>query len=108
MRRRLLAALAALLLAALGAVVLLAYVRGADSRALAGVQTVGVLVVDQPIPEGTPAEDLTALVRTEQLPARAAVPGRVSDLSALAGEVATVDLQPGEQLLASRFAAPGA
>lgn len=106
MRRRLLAALAALVLAALGAVVLLAYVRGADARALAGMQTVDVLVVDRPVPEGTPGEELAELVRTERLPARAAVPGAVTDLDELAGRVATVDLQPGEQLLAARFAAP--
>jgi pilus assembly protein CpaB len=106
LRRRLLAALAALVLAALGAVVLLAYVRGADARALAGVQTVDVLVVDRPVPEGTPGEELAELVRTERLPARAAVPGAVTDLDELAGRVATVDLQPGEQLLAARFAAP--
>ena len=106
MRRRLLAALAALVLAALGAVVLLAYVRGADARALAGVQTVDVLVVDRPVAEGTPGEELAELVRTERLPARAAVPGAVTDLDELAGRVATVDLQPGEQLLAARFAAP--
>jgi pilus assembly protein CpaB len=55
---------------------------------------------------GTRAEDLAPLVRTEQLPAKAAVAGRVTDLAALAGEVVTVDLQPGEQLLDSRFAAP--
>ncbi|SHN66501.1 pilus assembly protein CpaB [Geodermatophilus obscurus] len=106
MRRRLIAALAALVLAATGAVVLLAYVRGADARALAGVQTVDVLVVDRPVAEGTPGEDLAALVRTERLPAKAAVPGGVTDLDALTGRVATVDLQPGEQLLATRFAAP--
>jgi pilus assembly protein CpaB len=106
LRRRLLAALAALVLAALGAVVLLAYVRGADARALAGVQTVDVLVVDRPVPEGTPGEELAELVRTERLPARAAVPGAVTDLDELAGRVATVDLQPGEQLLAARFAPP--
>jgi pilus assembly protein CpaB len=106
LRRRLLAALAALVLAALGAVVLLAYVRGADDRALAGLQTVDVLVVDRPVPEGTPGEELAELVRTERLPARAAVPGAVTDLDELAGRVATVDLQPGEQLLAARFAAP--
>jgi pilus assembly protein CpaB len=105
-RRRLLAATAALLLAATGAVVLLAYVRGADARALAGVRTVDVLVVDQPVPEGTPGEELADLVRTERLPAKAAVPGLVTDLDELAGRVATVDLQPGEQLLAPRFAAP--
>ena len=106
MRRRLLAALAALLLAATGAVVLLAYVRGADARALAGVQTVEVLVVDRPVAEGTPAGDLADLVRTEQLPAKAAIEGRVTDLDELSGQVATADLQPGEQLLAARFAAP--
>jgi pilus assembly protein CpaB len=106
LRRRLLAALAALVLAALGAVVLLAYVRGADDRALAGLQTVDVLVVDRLVPEGTPGEELAELVRTERLPARAAVPGAVTDLDELAGRVATVDLQPGEQLLAARFAAP--
>ncbi len=106
MRRRLLAALAALLLAATGAVVLLAYVRGADARALAGVETLDVLVVDQPVAEGTPGEDLAGLVRTERLPAKAVVPGGIADLGELAGQVATSDLQPGEQLLAARFAAP--
>ncbi len=106
MRRRLLAATAALVLLLVGTVVLVAYVRGADSRALAGVRTVEVLVVDQLIPEGTPADELTALVRTDVVPAKAALKGRVTDLDALAGQVATVDLQPGEQLLASRFAAP--
>ena len=106
MRRRLIAALAALVLAAAGAVVLLAYVRGADARALAGVQTVDVLMVDRPVAEGTPGEDLADLVRTERLPAKAAVPGGVTDLDALSGQVATADLQPGEQLLAARFAAP--
>ncbi|SDM64333.1 pilus assembly protein CpaB [Geodermatophilus siccatus] len=106
MRRRLLAALAALLLAATGAVVLLAYVRGADARALAGVRTVDVLVVDLPVAEGTPGDQLAELVRTERLPAKAAVPGAVTDLGELAGRVATVDLQPGEQLLAARFAVP--
>ncbi len=106
MRRRLLAAVAALVLVAAGTVVLLAYVRGADARALAGVRTVEVLVVDQPVPQGTPAEELGGLVRTEVLPAKAAVDGRVGDLEQLAGQVATVDLEPGEQLLAGRFAAP--
>ncbi|MGY1712395.1 Flp pilus assembly protein CpaB [Geodermatophilus sp. SYSU D00758] len=106
MRRRLLAAFAALLLAGGGAVVLLAYVRDADSRALAGVRTVEVLVVDQPVPAGTPAGELAALVRTEPLPAKAAVEGRVTDLADLEGQVAAVDLQPGEQLLSSRFSRP--
>ena len=104
--RRLLAALAALLLAAVGAVVLIAYVGAADERALEGVQTVEVLVVAEPIPAGTSGEDLADLVDTELVPAKSAVEGRVRDLRALSGQVATVDLKRGEQLLAARFAAP--
>jgi pilus assembly protein CpaB len=106
MRRRLLAACAALVLLIAGSLVLLGYVHSADARALAGTRTVQVLVVDELVPEGTPASALPDFVRTELLPAKAALAGRVTDLSSLAGRVATVDLQPGEQLLASRFQRP--
>ena len=106
MRRRLIAAFAALLLTGAGAVVLLAYVRGADARALAGTETVQVLVVRAPVPVGTPAEELGAMVATELFPAKAVADGAVRDLSALTGRVTTVDLQPGEQLLGTRFAQP--
>jgi pilus assembly protein CpaB len=105
-RRRLLAACAAILLLVVGSFVLLAYVRGADERALAGVQTVEVLVVDELIPEGTPGDELEQLVRTEVVPAKVALGGRVTDLADLADRVTSVDLQPGEQLLAARFVAP--
>jgi pilus assembly protein CpaB len=104
--RRFLAAFAALLLLAVGTGVLLTYVQGADSRALAGVRSVDVLVADELIPEGTTADQLDALVRTETVPAKTAVDGRVTDLDALAGRVATVDILPGEQLFAGRFARP--
>jgi pilus assembly protein CpaB len=103
MRRRLLAAFAAIVLLCAGTVVLLAYVRGADARALAGVQTIEVLVADQQIPEGTSADELATLVRTEVLPQKAVLDGRVTDLGELAGQVATADIQQGEQLLAVRF-----
>ena len=106
MRRRILAAVAALVLLLAGTIVLLAYVRGADARAMAGLRTTEVLVADQVIPAGTPAADLTALVRTDVLPEKAVLDGRVSDLDDLAGQVTSVDLQPGEQLLAARFTAP--
>jgi len=105
-RRRLLAAIAALVLLVAGTLVLLAYVQGADARALAGTRTVEVLVVDQLVPEGTSGDELTEFVTTETLPAKAVLDGRVTDLSDLSGRVATVDLQVGEQLLKSRFARP--
>ena len=104
--RRLLAALAALLLLVVGTAVLVAYVHGADSRALAGVRTVDVLVADELIPEGTSADEVAGMVRTETVPAKTALDGRVTDLDALTGRVATVDLLPGEQLLVARFAQP--
>ena len=104
--RRILAALAALLLLVVGSVVLLGYVHGADARALAGVRTVDVLVADELIPEGTSGDQLDSLVRTEVMPAKTAVAGRVTDLASLTGRVATVDILPGEQLLSGRFARP--
>ncbi len=108
MRRRLLAASAALVLFVVGTLVLVAYVRGADARALAGASPVQVLVVDQPVPAGTSGDELADFVTTETVPAKAAVEGRVTDLSELTGLVATTDLQPGEQLLAGRFQNPDA
>src|SRR3954453_9662888 len=106
MRRRLLAASAALVLFVVGALVLVAYVRGADARALAGAQPVQVLVVDQLVPAGTPGDGLAEFVRSDTVPAKAAVAGRVTDLDELTGLVATTDLEPGEQLLAGRFERP--
>ena len=103
MRRRLLAAAAALVLAALGGAVLLAYARGADARAMAGLKTQTVLVTTGRVPAGTPASGLQAQVRTEVLPATAVVPGAVQDLAALGSQVTTAELEPGEQLLAARF-----
>jgi pilus assembly protein CpaB len=105
-RRRFLAAIVALVLLVVGTAVLLAYVHGADSRALAGTRTVDVLVVDKLIPTGTAGSDVAGMVRTEVVPAKVAMPGRVTDLASLSGRVATVDLQPGEQLLSGRFVRP--
>jgi pilus assembly protein CpaB len=104
MKRRVLSGVAAVVLAAVGAVLLLSYVGAADQRAMAGLQTVNVLVVTKQIAKGTSADELQALVTSKQLPAVAVPSGAVSELSQLVGQVATSELEPGEQLLASRFA----
>lgn len=106
MRRRVLGGVAAFLLAVIGAALLLSYVAGADRRALAGVEAVSVLVVTEPIAKGTAGDRLTSSVKAKMLPAVALGPGAVDQLSQLTGKVATTDLVPGEQLLASRFADP--
>lgn len=98
--------MAAVVLAVFGALVLVGYARGADQRAMAGMKTAAVFVVSETIPSGTPGDQLTGKVRLEAVPAKAAVPGRVTDLKDLKGKVTTVDLQPGEQLLLSRFSSP--
>jgi pilus assembly protein CpaB len=105
-KRRLLAALAAVLSAAVGAGLLLGYVNSADRRAMAGMQTSSVLVAAKDVPSGTDGVALADLVVTKTLPVAALAPGAVHDLAALQGLVATTDLKRGEQVLASRFADP--
>jgi pilus assembly protein CpaB len=105
-KRRVLGGVAAILLAAVGAVLLLTYVGAADERAMSGMRSVSVLVVTKPVAEGTLGEQLTSLVTAKELPAIAVTAGAVADLAQLAGQVATTDLKPGEQLLSSRFVDP--
>jgi pilus assembly protein CpaB len=108
MPRRIIAAVAAVLLAVLGAVVLINTVRGADARARAGEQLVDVLVVGSEVAAGTSADSVGGSVSVQQVPQRLVAPGAVADLSALAGRVATASLLPGEQVVAGRFADPAA
>ncbi len=103
MKTRLIGAILAVLLATAGAVVLIGYVRTADARAADGAQFVTAYVVTTEIPSGTPAEQIGNLITAKEIPALAAVPGRVTRLSALSGLVSNVVLKPGEQLLSSRW-----
>ncbi|MDQ1538280.1 MAG: pilus assembly protein CpaB [Actinomycetota bacterium] len=106
MNRRLIGLLSAIGLAAVGTLLLVGYVNTAEARATEGEKLVDVLVVSQPIEAGTPAEDITSEVRTEQVPAKVQAQDAVSDLKSLHGLVAAVDLVPGEQLVKSRFVTP--
>ena len=105
-KRRIAAALVAVLLASGAGLVLVTYVKGADQRALQGMEGVRVLVVAKGIKSGSLAEGLGQQVSTELMPARTVVAGALTSLSAVRGQVTTSDLAPGEQLLASRFADP--
>lgn len=106
MRRTIISVVAAVLLASVGTLVLLGYVRGAEARALAGLETIEVLVLSEDVERGTPAEELTRAVITERIPAKVRANGSVTTLADLAGRVAAVDLLAGEQIVASRFATP--
>lgn len=96
----------AVLLAVVGTAALISYVRGVEARAAAGQRQVQVLVVDEHVEEGTAAEALGEHVSLQDVPAQVVAAGSVSSLDQLAGQVSTASLEPGEQLLASRFVDP--
>lgn len=106
MNKRILGIVAAVVLAAFGTVVLVAFVKGAESRALAGEETVEVLVVSEEVARNTEVTDLADRVVTERVPAKVRAQGSVTDLDALEGRVTAVNLMPGEQLVESRFITP--
>lgn len=107
MQRRLIAAIAAVILAGIGAILLFNYVSNADARAMAGQEPTQVLVVTKDIPAGTLGKTLSGSVQMTTLPKAAIAPGALTSLDGVAEMATTVDLQPGEQLIQSRFAAPG-
>lgn len=108
MIRRIVVALVALLIAAVGGVLTFLYASGADARAMANMSPAQVLIVAEPIAAGTPSESLSRSLAVSEIPSSAVVPGGVTDLADVAGMVTVTDLQPGEQLLAARFEAPEA
>jgi pilus assembly protein CpaB len=106
MRTRIIAVAVAAVLAIVGAVVLVVAVRSADQAATAGAQLQSVLVVRTEVPAGTAADHLGDTVTVEQIPAKFVADDAVTDVVDLAGLVAAVTLEPGEQVLASRFSSP--
>lgn len=106
MKSRVLAAVAAVVLAAVGSILLIGYTNGAEQRALAGVQTSEVLILNAAVPAGTPADAVLRSVTKQEVPAKARPADAVTDPAALNGLVTTVDLVPGEQLLSTRFQNP--
>jgi pilus assembly protein CpaB len=93
-------------LAGLGTGLLVAYVRGAEGRAVKGEERASVLVVTDTIPKGTKAEDITGKVKTEQVPTKVMAKGAVATIGPITGRVSAVDLLPGEQVVQTRFALP--
>jgi Flp pilus assembly protein CpaB len=106
MKTRIIGAILALVLAVVGAFVLVTYVRGADARAAEGAELTDVYIVDAEVPQGTAGDGIQEFVRLDQVPERNVNEDRVTDLADLDGLVALADILPGEQLLTSRFAEP--
>jgi len=105
MSRRVVGLLVAVVLALAGTVALVAFVAGAEERALEGEELVEVYVVTDTITGGTPGDEIEAMVIVEEVPIKVRPANAVDNLAALRGRVAAVDLQPGEQLINTRFIA---
>lgn len=106
MKSRLVAGIAAVVLALAGAMMVYSYANGAERRAVQQLEPIEVLVVHQPVPAGTPVSDLAASVATTQLPGSSVADTALANLDSSAGMVTAVDLVPGEQVLAERLVAP--
>lgn len=106
MNKKVVGIIAAAVMAVAGTLILVVFVRGAEDRALEGEELVTVLVTEQQIPAGTPAAQMEDLVTTEQIPAKVAPEGVVSDLVQVQGLVNSVDFLAGETLLSGRFVEP--
>jgi pilus assembly protein CpaB len=101
MKRRLFAVLVAIVLAAVGCLAVVAYVRGADRRALAGREAVWTLVATKRIPAGTTG----AQIRDGGYAQRVAMPAASVEAidDQLAALAVTADLQPSQLLLRGMF-----
>lgn len=106
MNRRVASAVSALVLAAIGTFALVAFVSGAEDRAVAGEKLVNVLVLKDRVEAGTPAKQIADSVKLEKVPAKVRADDAVTSLKPLEGKVASVDLLPGEQLTRLRFVEP--
>jgi pilus assembly protein CpaB len=106
MKSRLLGGILALVLAIAGTVMLVSYVSQADRRAQAALDPVDVVVIESAVPAGTTAEELKSHIQVRSIPGAAKADDALSSLTAAAGLVTSVTLEPGEQLLASRMIDP--
>lgn len=106
MKRRIIALVAALVLAGVGTFVLVGFVQGAEDRATAGQELVTVYVVQLEIPQGTEGEQVGAFVIAEERPSNTRPANAITDTTSLDGLVSNAEIYPGEVLVDSRWVPP--
>src|SRR5450759_363864 len=108
MGRRIIAIMAALVVALLGVVGVVVYAQAADGRAVAGQATQTVFIAKAVVPMGTTAADAVnqQLMVQEKVVAKGVPQGALTAVSAdIAKLVATSSILPGEIILTPRFGA---
>lgn len=108
MKIRIIAGVVMAVLALSGLVLVNSYVGSAEARALDKQEPREVYLVTAPVPKGTPVEELGESIALHTVPAAVVPEGALSSLEDQGGKVAGVNLEPGEQLLASRLVDPQA
>ncbi len=106
MNRRILAVVAALVLAVVGGALVIVYASNADERAIANAQPEKVWVAQQVVPAGTTLKDAerTDLITETQVAAGALPTGALQEITPENNSLlALSDIQPGEYLLGARF-----
>lgn len=109
MDRRKILLIAAVLIAALGAVLVFVYVKSADDRAKQNYEMKTVMVAVAKIDAGENIDDAEAAgkVQPTELPATSVVDGSMTTTDGIKGMVANATIYPGEQLLAGKFGGSG-
>ena len=106
MARRVMAIIIALIVALLGAIGVVVYAQAADTRAVAGQQTVSVYIAAAEVPVGTTVADAVSnkLITSQPVVAKGVPVGALVTVdSTNAKLVATSAIMPGEVVLAARF-----
>jgi pilus assembly protein CpaB len=109
MGRRTLLLIAALVVAALGTVLIFVYVQNVENEAIADQAPVEVLVATQQVAAGTSAADASnaGAFELQEVPTSAAAQGALTDITIISDQVALAPIFPGQQVLAQMFGAPG-
>jgi len=107
MGRRTVLLIAALVVAALGTVLVFLYAQRADTNAKAGQSLVTVLVAKSDIAVGTSGATASSngAFEQQQVPTANVVTGALSDATPLANLVAVVPIFPGQQIISQQWAA---
>lgn len=108
MNSRVIAAIAAAVLAIVGIGAVVAYAASAKNRAFEGAELVKVYRVVNDVAANADSATVGDNVELVSLPNASVAKGAISDLKAIEGLKTTVPLVQGEQLLDSRFAKEGA
>jgi pilus assembly protein CpaB len=106
MGRRVMAALAAMVIGLIGVAAVLLYAKGADARAVGDQQPQSVFVAQELIPTGTTAADAVAkgLMVQTKIAAKGVPAGALTQVDAATGKlVALTDIAAGDFVVGSRF-----